>query len=120
MQFYTVRTGAAQALSSCLNGPVKMAAQTSHMESVALSRVSYAPAKMLQKAMELLVASGHGDAVVAALNEAQQTLDRDDLVRYFQGEDDASEDDASEEFFDRAAVGEQLLRKAPRKLGSRR
>ena len=92
-----------------------MAAQTSHMESVALSRVSYAPAKTLQKAMELLVASGHGDAVVAALNEAQQTLDRDDLVRYFQGEDDASEDDASEEF-DRAAVGEQLLRKAPADL----
>ena len=93
-----------------------MAAQTSRMESVALSRVSYAPAKTLQKAMELLVASGHGDAVVAALNEAQQTLDRDDLVRYFQGEDDASEDDASEEFFDRAAVGEQLLRKAPNDL----
>ena len=43
------------------------------MESVALSRVSEAPATTIQKAMEILVYSGQGEAVIAALDEAQQS-----------------------------------------------
>ena len=83
VQFYAVRTRAAK-LSVGLKDPIKMAAQTSHMESVALSRVSHAPAKTLQKAMELLVYSGQGEAVIAALDEAQQSLDNDNLARLCQ------------------------------------
>ena len=113
VQFYTVRTGAAQALSSCLNGPVKMAAQTSRMESVALSRVSEAPATTIQKAMEILVYSGQGEAVIAALDEAQQSQQADDnLARLCQ----QTLDHIAREKVDRAAVGEQLLRKAPADL----
>ena len=58
-----------------------MAAQTSRMESVALSRVSEAPATTLKKAMEILVDCGQGEAVIAALDEAQQSLDNDNLAR---------------------------------------
>ena len=78
-----------------------MAAQTSRMESVALSRVSEAPATTLKKAMEILVDCGQGEAVIAALDEAQQSLDNDNLAR---------------EKVDRAAAAEQLLRKAPADL----
>ena len=51
-----------------------MAAQTSRMESMALARVSEAPATTLKKAMEILVDCGQGEAVIAALDEAQQSL----------------------------------------------
>ena len=78
-----------------------MAAQTSRMESVALSRVAEAPATTLKKAMEILVDCGQGEAVIAALDEAQQSLDNDNLAR---------------EKVDRAAVAEQLLRAAPKDL----
>ena len=76
-----------------------MAAQTSRVErdalfvalddlraaggSVALSRVSAAPATTLQNAMELLVAAGHADAVVAALDAAEQQAN-DNLMRLCQ------------------------------------
>ena len=39
--------------------------------SVALSRVSEVPATTLRKAMELLVAAGQGEAVIAALDAAE-------------------------------------------------
>jgi len=61
-----------------------MAAQTSRMESMALSRVSEAPATTLKKAMEILVDCGQGEAVIAALDEAQQSLDNDNLARLCQ------------------------------------
>ena len=101
-----------------------MAAQTSRIErdalfvalddlkaaggSVALSRVSAAPATTLQNAMELLVAAGHADAVVAALDAAEQQQSRDTLMRLCQ-----QTLDLAREKVDRETVGEQLLRAAP-------
>ena len=102
----------------------KMAAQTSRAErdalfvalddlkaaggSVALSRVSEVPATTLRKAMELLVAAGHADAVVAALDAAEQQQSHDHLMRLCQQTLDLAREEV-----DRAAVGEQLLRAAP-------
>ena len=69
-----------------------MAAQTSRMDSVALSRVSEAPATTLKKAMEILVDCGQGEAVIAALDEAQQSQQADDnLARLQKVVDDAAD-----------------------------
>ena len=103
-----------------------MAAQTSRVErdalfvalddlraaggSVALSRVSAAPATTLQNAMELLVAAGHADAVVTALDAAEQQAN-DNLMRLCQ-----QTLDLAREKVERETVGEQLLRAAPKDI----
>ena len=126
-KFYTVRTGC-QALRLALRCQSKMAAQTSRMErdalfvalddlkaagdSVALSRVSEVPATTLRQAMELLVAAGHADAVVAALDAAEQQQSHDNLMRLCQ----QTLEHLAREKVERAAVGEQLLRAAPKDI----
>ena len=80
--------------------------------SVALSRVSEVPATTLQKAMELLVAAGHADAVVAALDAAEQQQSHDNLMRLCQ----QTLEHLAREKVERAAVGEQLLRAAPKDI----
>ena len=105
-----------------------MAAQTSRVErdalvvalddlkaaggSVALSRVSEVPATTLRQAMELLVAAGHADAVVAALDAAEQQQSHDNLMRLCQ----QTLDHLAREKVERAAVGEQLIRAAPKDI----
>ena len=80
--------------------------------SVALSRVSAAPATTLRQAMELLVAAGQGETVIAALDAAEQQQSHDNLMRLCQ----QTLDHLAREKVERAAVGEQLLRAAPKDI----
>ena len=118
VQFYTVRW---QPLRQALKCQGKMAAQTARMESqeamfaaledlkaaggsVALARVSKAPGMETLVALELLVASGHAEVVIAALDAAKSSAGQQLIDEIL---------DQPCEPNDRAAAAEQLLRKAP-------